>query len=175
MKAKGGANAVASLIGALKLAYAEAGMDCGDGLLPPASKADLDRMAFELSMPLPAELLATYGVHGGQEEVSGVSGLFGWHRLISPREVVATYRENCELRTLLQNEPWDPLLIPFATWDALNLGIHSESGEVWNWSSNSGGRFDCHRPSIASLLRELLAAVRRGEEARLREYRQPDE
>jgi hypothetical protein len=167
---------VKSLIAELKSAYTEAGLVCGDGLLPPASKTDLDGMAFELSMSLPRELLEVYAVHGGQEEIPpGVNGLFGWHRLLLPRQVVEIHQVYCEILPGLGCVTWDPLLIPFASFNANELCVHATSGEVWAVTANGGGVRDCHRPSIAVVLSELLEAVRQGEDACLREYRQADE
>jgi hypothetical protein len=174
--------AVAALIAELKEAYASAGLDCGDGLLPPADESAIDRIAQQLSMPVPLEIREVYRVHGGQEYISpGVTGLFGEHRFHTPDEVVEHHRmfsENCLLDPLPPFPPppdewgyWVPQLIPFASWDAYDLCVHSESGEVWEFIPNTG--LIRHRPSIAAVLREVLAAVRSGAEPQLGALRGP--
>jgi hypothetical protein len=175
--------AVASLISELKQAYTSAGLDCADGLMPPADQSAIAMLAQQVSMPVPIELEEVYRVHGGQEYVSpGVTGLFGQHRLHTPDEVVEHHRmycENCLLDPLPAFPPrpsdwgyWVPQLIPFASWDAYDLCVHSESGEVWEFIPNTG--LIRHRPSIAAVLREVLAAVRAGGEPQLGAYRGPD-
>jgi hypothetical protein len=162
---------LASLIAELKQAYQDAGLDCANGLLPPAPKTDLDRLAHELSLALPAELLALYAVHGGQKDVTpGVKGLFGRHELHTPAQVVANHKINCDNFLGYEGAVWRPMLIPFASWDAYDLCVDSRSGEVWEFVVPGGGSLRCHRPSIAAVLRELLDAVRAGQEPKLREY-----
>lgn len=159
---------ITSLIAELKQAYADAGLDCAAGLLPPASKTDLDVMTAELALPLPAELREVYAIHGGQEYFkAGVTGLFGSHRLWHPREVVEVYKDNCDI--LLQYGNWRVELIPFAAWDAYELCIDAVTGEVWEFTASGG--LSCHRPTIAVVLQEILDAVLAGEEPMLREYR----
>jgi hypothetical protein len=159
---------IASLIIELKQAYAEAGLDCGEGLLPPASKTALDRMLTELSLPLPSELRQVYAVHSGQGYVSpGITGLFGRHRLLTPDEVIDHHLIYCDTCPAWK---WDAKLIPFASFNADDLCVHSESGAVGEFSP-SGGLW-CHRPSITAVLLEILEAVRAGEGPFLREYRQ---
>ena len=173
---------VASLIEEAKRVYEAAGLDCGQGLLPPADKAAIDDLARELSLPIPPELREVYRVHGGQEYVApGVTGLFGEHRLLTPTEVVEHHRiySDCCRRDPPPAFPppegewgyWVPQLIPFASWDAYDLCIHAESGEVWEFIPNSG--LIRHRPSIAAVLREVMAAVRAGEEPQLGAMRGP--
>lgn len=174
--------AIAGLIRELKQAYAAAELDCGDGLLPPTDRPALDRLARQLGLPVPRQLREVYRVHGGQQYISpGVSGLFGEHRLHSPAEVVEHYRIYCE-HCLLDPLPvfppapnewgfWVPRLIPFASWHAYDLCIDSASGEVWEFIPNCG--LIRHRPSIAAVLGEILAAVRSGAEPRLQGYRLP--
>jgi hypothetical protein len=58
---------IAAVIEQAKRVYANAGLDCGDGLLPPVDKAALDAMSARLGLPLPPELCEVYRVHGGQE------------------------------------------------------------------------------------------------------------
>lgn len=172
-----------SLIAEAKQVYAEAGLDCGNALLPPADDAAIARLATALSLPVPNELRAVYRVHGGQEYISpGVSGLFGEHRLHTPAEVIKHYQmftENCLLDPLPTFPPpsdewgyWVPELIPFASWDAYDLCIHATSGEVWEFIPNSG--LIRHRPSIAAVLREVIAAVRAGGEPQLGALRRSD-
>jgi hypothetical protein len=167
---------ITSLIAELKRAYASAGLDCADGLLPPAEQSARAVLAQELSMPVPRDLLEVYQVHGGQEYVSpGVTGLFGMHRLLAPAEVAdhhQMYLDNCLLDPLPTFPPatddwgyWVPHLIPFASWDAYDLCIHSESEEVWEFIPNIG--LTRHRPNIAAVLEEILAAVRSGGEPQL--------
>jgi len=173
---------VACLITELKQAYASAGLDCGDGLLPPADESAIDLIAEELAMPVPAELREVYRVHGGQEYVSpGTTGLFGQHRLHTSAEVLehhGIYCENCMLDPLPAFPPppdewgsWVPQLMPFASWDAYDLCLHSESGEVWEFIPNTG--LIRHRPNIAAVLREVLAAVRSGSVPQLGTLRGP--
>jgi hypothetical protein len=169
-----------ALIEEAKRVYADAGLNCGDGLLPPAKKPAVDAIARALSLPVPRELRAVYRVHGGQEYVKpGITGLFGEHRLLTPDEVVEHYRmfaENCLLDPLPDFPPavndggyWVPQLIPFASWDAYDLCIHAETGEVWEFEPHGG--LVRHRASIADVLSEVIAAVRAGEEPMLGEMR----
>jgi hypothetical protein len=58
-----------------------------------------------------------------------------------------------------------PELIPFATFNDCDLCIHATSGEVWEF--RPGGGLLLHRPSIAAVLQEVIAAVRAGREPRL--------
>jgi cell wall assembly regulator SMI1 len=173
---------IAALIEEAKRVYAAAGLDCGQGLLPPADEDAGNALARELSLPIPPELREVYRVHGGQEYVSpGVTGLFGEHRLHTLAEVIEHYRMFCEdcLRDPLPAFPppaeewgyWVPQLIPFASWDAYDLCIDAESGEVWEFIPNSG--LIRHRPSIAAVLREVVAAVQAGEEPQLGAMRGP--
>lgn len=170
-----------SLIAEAKRVYAAAGLDCGHGLLPPATDAAVDGIASALSLSMPAELRSVYRVHGGQEYVSpGVTGLFGQHRLYTPAEVIQDHRmliEVCLLDPLPVFPPasgdcgyWVPDLIPFASWDAYDLCVHAESGEVWEFCGNPVGLIR-HRPSIAAVLREVIAAVRAGGRPQLGEMR----
>jgi hypothetical protein len=163
--------ALASLIAELKRAYRDADLDCADRLLPPAPKTELDRLAHELGLTLPAELVEVYAIHGGQKYFgSGTSGLFGRYRLFEPDAVLRIHRDYCDIiNGMHNNDVWDRLLIPFAGWDAYDLCIHSRSGEVCEFTANSGCSLSRHRPSIAAVLRELLAAVRAGEEPDLQD------
>jgi hypothetical protein len=156
---------VASLLAELKQAYHEAGLDCGDHLLPPAPKTELDRLAHELGLPLPPELVEVYAVHGGQEYFrSGTTGLFGWHRLYAPDPVLRTHQMYVEIiNGMHNNDTWDPLLIPFAGWDAYDLCIHSRSGGVYEFTANSGCSLRRVAPGIEAALRELIGAVRKGD------------
>jgi hypothetical protein len=154
------------LIRELTQAYLQAGLDCGTGLLPPAPEAEIDRAASELGQPVHDDLRAVWRVHGGQEYFGvGVSGLFGRHRLLTPAEAVEQYRMiwDCEWETppplaapVLYNRPVLEL-VPFASWDAYSLCVHSVSGEVWEFLPSPG--LVRHRPSIEAVLREVLAAV----------------
>jgi hypothetical protein len=170
-KAKESVGSVASLLAELEQAYHEAGLDCGDHLLPPAPKDELDWLAHELELPLPAELVEVYSLHGGQEYFgSGTTGLFGQYRLFQPDAVRAVHRDYCEIiNGMHNNDTWDPLLIPFAGWDAYDLCIHSRTGRVCEFTASSGCILSRHRPNIAGVLRELLAAVREGKEPQLQE------
>jgi hypothetical protein len=174
---------VASLIAQLKQVYASAGLDCGDDLLPPADEELIRALPRELAMPLPAELQEVYRTRGGQEYIKpGVTGLFGEHRLLTPAEVLEHHRmycDNCLLDPLPAFPPaagewgyWVPQLIPFASWDAYDLCVHSTTGEVWEFIPNTG--LIRHRPSIAAVLREILEAVRAGREPQLGELRGPE-
>jgi hypothetical protein len=64
-----------------------------------------------------------------------------------------------------------PQFVPFASWDAYDLCIHAQSGEVWEFIPNTG--LIRHRPSIAAVLEEVVAAVRAGKEAKLDALRGP--
>lgn len=164
-----------SLIEEAKRLYTDAGLDCGDGLLPPARDTDIDEVGESLGLRVPPELRELWLVYGGQEEVgAGVTGLFGWHRLITPTQAVEynrLYGETCIIdRTTFPPSPggwgsWVPELIPFATFNGDDLCIHAESGEVWSF--RPGGGLGVHRPSIATVLRELVALVREGREPRV--------
>ena len=173
---------VARLIAESKQVYDAAGLDCGHGLLRPASETAIARMAKTLSLDVPAELREVYRLHGGQKYVSpGVTGLFGQHRLHKPDEIVEHHQmfcENCTLDPPPRFPPmaddwgyWIPQLIPFASWDAYDLCIHAESGEVWEFIPNCG--LIRHRPSIAAVLIEVIAAVRAGREPQLGVMRGP--
>jgi cell wall assembly regulator SMI1 len=167
---------IAALLEELKHAYSEAGLDCGEGLLPPADKVALDLMVCQLGLPLPPEMRDVLLVHGGQKEIgAGVTGLFGAHRLKTPAEVAEHHQLYCEtcLHDPLPAFPplpgqycsWVPQLIPFADWNADELCIDSVSGEVWEFTPNQLHR---HWQSITAVLEEILATVRSGEEPRLR-------
>jgi hypothetical protein len=168
-KAGVGPGSVASLLGQLKRAYLDAGLDCGDRLLPPLPKTELDRLSHELGLPLPPELVEVYAAHGGQEYFgSGTTGLFGWHRLWAPDAVLRTHQMYVEIiNGMHNNDTWDPLLIPFASWDAYDLCIHSRSGGVYEFTANSGCSLHRIGPSIEAVLRQLVGAVRSGAEPRL--------
>ena len=58
---------VASLIEEAKRVYSAACLDCGEGLLPPASDADIDAIGEQLGLPVPPELRELYQTHGGQD------------------------------------------------------------------------------------------------------------
>jgi hypothetical protein len=173
---------IAAVIAEAKREYANAGLDCGDALLPPADKTALDTISERLGLPVPPELCEVYRVHGGQEYISpGVTGLFGEHRLHTLEEVVEHHRMFAKY-CLLDPPPafppapdewgyWVPQLIPFASWDANDLCIHAVTGEVWEFSPNCG--LIRHRPSIAAVLQEVLDAVRTGREPQLGEMRGP--
>lgn len=173
---------VTSLIEKAKQVYSAAGLDCGAGLLPPADDSVIDALSRELSLPIPLELREVLRAHGGQEYLApGVSGLFGEHRLLTPAEIIDTYQMylECCLRDPLPTFPpaegewgyWIPQLIPFASWDAYDLCIHAESGDVWEFIPNTG--LVRYRPSIAAVLREVIDAVRAGREAQLDAMRGP--
>ena len=169
-----------TLIAEAKLVYAVAGLDCGDALLPPADQAEVDGISVALSLALPAELRELFRVHGGQRYVSpGVTGLFGEHRLHTPAEVIELHRMFAKY-SLLDPLPvfppsandwghWIPDLIPFASWDANYLCVHATTGQVWEFGTNTG--LIRHRPSIAAVLREVIAAVRAGGEPQMGEMR----
>jgi hypothetical protein len=166
---------VASLIEEAKGVYHTAGLDCGEGLLPPAPEGAIDAVGEELGLAVPTELRAVWRMHGGQEEVgAGVTGLFGWHRLITPARAVEYNRLYCETciidRTTFPPVPgawgsWAPELIPFATFNDCDLCVNAVSGEVWEF--RPGGGLLRQRPSIAAVLREVIAAVRAGGAAQL--------
>ena len=172
--------ALATLIERAKQAYAAAGLDCGDALLPPVEHGVINHLSQTLSLPVPHELQEVYGVPGGQDYVAaGVTGLFGQHRLHTPAEVVdhfQMFNENCLLDPLPPFPPpadewgyWSPQLIPFASWDAYDLCLHAVTGEVWEFIPNTG--LIRHRPSIAAVLEEVILAVRSGSEPQLNRMR----
>lgn len=165
-------------------AYREAGLDCGEKLLPPADAAAVESMAATLSLPIPEELRALYAVHGGQAYIPpGVTGLFGSHRLHSPAEVVEHHRTYVEngldqpgvpiAFPPIDDEPgwWVRELIPFASWDVYALCIHATTGEVWEFEPVNGLRH--HRPSMRAVLEEVIAAVRAGGDPELGETQAP--
>lgn len=170
---------VEALIAEAKAAYEKAGLNCGHGLLPPAAKDAVEQMALELSLPIPDELRAVYDVHGGQEYIPpGITGLFGEHRLHSPSEVVEHHKIYVENYLIAFDPPptfpplaaddpgyWVPELIPFASWDAYELCIHAVTGEVWEFLPSSG--LIRQRASIATVLEEVIAALRTGNEPQL--------
>ena len=118
-----------SLITEARQVYEAAGLDCGDGLLPPATEADIDSITAALSQPVPGTLRHPWrpGVHP-----PGVTGLFGQHRLLSPAEAIEAHTISVEnhleglgrrrlFRPSADDEhpaEWAPVLIPFASWDA---------------------------------------------------------
>ncbi len=165
---------VASLIEEAKRAYADAGLDCG-GLWPPASDADIDAVGAVLGLPVLPELRALWRAHGGQEAVgAGDTGLFGWHRLLPPAKAIEynrLYSESCIIEPATYPPApgawgsWVPELIPFATFNDCDLCTHAESGRVWEF--RPGGGLLLSRPSIAAVLRELIALVRAGREPRI--------
>jgi hypothetical protein len=82
------------------------------------------------------------------------------------------FTENCLLDPLPLFPPragewgyWVPQLIPFASWDAYDLCVHAESGDVWEFIPNCG--LIRHRQSVAAVLREVIDAVRSGREPQL--------
>ena len=168
-----------ALITKAKKVYAAAGLNCADGLMPPSGKEAIDRIASALSLPIPEELRALYSVHGGQEYIHpGTTGLFGAHRLYSPEEVIESHGIYTEYYLPSLDPPptfppeddedpgfWVPELIPFASWDAYDLCIHAYTEEVWESLPSTG--LIRHRPSIASVLEEVIASVAAGNEAEL--------
>ena len=64
-----------------------------------------------------------------------------------------------------------PALIPFASWDAYDLCVHADNGEVWDFIPNTG--LIRHRLSITAVLREVIAVARTGGPPQLGEMRGP--
>ena len=160
---------IATLIEEAKQVYAAAGLDCGDALLAPADDGAVTAIGATLACPVPPELCEIYKVHGGQQYVSpGVTLLFGEHRLHTPTEVIKHHRifaDNCLLDPLPVFPPpanewgyWVPELVPFASWDAYDLCVHTKTGEVWEFTPATG--LIRHRPNIAAVLREIIDIVR---------------
>jgi cell wall assembly regulator SMI1 len=161
-----------SLLERLKNAYAAAGLDCGDALMPPARVETVANLGRRLGIRIPPQLQAVWRVHGGQRYVSpGITGLFGDHRLHSPSALLKNYRMFCEYNI----DPsgvfpppagevvyFHPRLLPFASWDIYNLCIDSKSGEVWQFSPNYGICGGTSRDSIASVVQELLVLLQAG-------------
>ena len=177
-----GTTSIPLLIEEAKRAYADAALTGGDRLLPPAGDAAIDAIAKALSRPVPADLREVFRIHGGQTYVApGVTGLFGQHRLLSPVEVVEHHQmfsENCLLDPLPEFPPpagdwgyWVPDLIPFASWDAYDLCIHTKSAEVWEFIPSTG--LIRYRPNIAAVLNDVIAEVRAGREPQLGTMRGP--
>jgi cell wall assembly regulator SMI1 len=168
---------ISKLINELEAAYTTAGLDCGYGLQAPASEDTIRQLEEKLAVPLPEELKALLRVHGGQEYIgAGTTGLFGRHRLLSPSEIVEWYEMTLDNYQLYCSDPpdkfppeegrggwWNPRLIPFASWDAYGLCIHSDRGDVWNFEPYSG--LIGYLPSIAASVRFLIDEVKAGREA----------
>jgi hypothetical protein len=169
---------IAELFKDLKMAYAKASFDCGEGLRPPATDEAIDQIELQLGMSVPNELRSVLRIHGGQKPIGGVgvnTGFFGKHLLLSPQEIVENHRmysTHCLLDPLPEFPPkpgdwgyWIPELIPFASWDSYDLCIHSNRGDVWEFCPNFG--LTAHRPSIVAVLRELKDVVNAGMEPAL--------
>lgn len=174
--------ALAKLIEEAKQVYHVADLDCGDALLPPLERGEVDSLAKALALPVPSELCEVYAVHGGQNYFPpGTAGLFGQHRLHTPAEVVEHFRmfnDNCLLDPLPPFPPpadewgyWVPHLIPFASWDAYDLCLHAFTGDVWEFIPNTG--LIRHRPTIAAVVQEVIEAVRSGGAPQLGQMRGP--
>ena len=173
---------IKELITELQTSYAHAGLDCGDGLLPPATLESILHIESQLALPVTEELKEVLLVHGGQNYIAaGTTGLFGWHRLHTPQEIIEHHQANS---TYCMNEGdpleefppklgewgyWVPDLIPFASWDANELCIHSESGSVWEFCASIG--LKNFKPNITAVIQELLAALHAGIEPKLRQGR----
>lgn len=163
---------IVSLVEEAKRVYAEAGLDCGEGLLPPATDSAIAAVGERLGLPVPSQLRELWRTHGGQLAVgASLTGLFGWHRLISPSESVEFHQLYCETCVIDRATfppaigawgSWVPELIPFATFNDLDLCAHAESGEVWEFRPSGG--LGLHRPSIVAALQEVIALVRAGRE-----------
>lgn len=162
----------------LKQAYAAAGTDCGKQLLPPVIPQSLARAEQRLGVVLPPSLRELYQIHGGQRYVPpGVTGLFGRHRLYTPAGMVRAYRmllDCCLLDPLPQFPPargecgyFHPRLLPFAGWDAYDLCIDAQSGRVWEFEPHTGLSHGVRFPSIAAVVRRLLAQLKDGQEPAL--------
>jgi len=167
---------IKQLLTELKAAYHKAGLNCGDGLHPPASEQAIEGIATKLAMPIPEELRDVLRVHGGQDYISpGITGLFGSHKLLSPAEIVEDYQmflTHCLWDPLPEFPPkdsdsgyWIPSLIPFASWDAYDLCVHSLRGDVWEFCPNVG--LTEIGSNIRAVLRELIDAVKAGREPSL--------
>lgn len=163
---------LAEIIEEAKTVYAAAGLNCGDGLLAPAEEHAIDAIAAKLALPVPEELRNLYRTHGGQDYISpGITGLFGSHRLLTPSQLVEQQlmiSGNCDDYYPEANLPrpeyewpyWDYRLLPFASWDAYDLCIHADSGNVWEFEPYSG--LMRRWPNIEAVLSEAVAAVRAG-------------
>ncbi|MFO0960910.1 MAG: SMI1/KNR4 family protein [Isosphaeraceae bacterium] len=173
---------ISTLIEEAKRVYAAAGLDCGDALLPPADEGALEAINELLGLEVPSELREVYRVHGGQGYVAAsVTGLFGMHRLHTPAEIIEHHQmfaDHCLLDPLPEFPPpadqwgyWVPQLIPFASWDAYDLCVDAQTGEVWEFIPNSG--LIRHRTSIAAVLQEVIEAVQSGREPHLGAMRGP--
>jgi hypothetical protein len=166
------------LLTELATAYAaNPSLDCGDGLLPPASEEAIQQAEVQLGLRVPDELRDVLRIYGGQKCIgAGITGLFGHHRLHTPLEITEKHQmflDNCLLDPLPEFPPesggrgyWIPALIPFASWDAYDLCIHTDRGDIWEFEPYGG--LIRHRPNIAAILRELIDAVKAGKEPELR-------
>jgi hypothetical protein len=105
---------------------------------------------------------------------AGVTGLFDWHRLLSPRQAVEYNRLYTETSVIdTASFPpahdvwgsWVPELIPLATFNDCDLCAHAASGKVWAF--RPGGGLGLQRPSISAILQELIVVARAGREPRL--------
>jgi hypothetical protein len=166
---------VRELVAELIRAYAAAGLDCGRELLPPADDHSIRSVEKALSVRVPPELRELWLMHGGQKYFgAGTRGLFGYHRLHAPGEVPKKRRLIWDYAVLdvpkwgrkpMLGEPPVPEQIPFASWDQYTLLIYPADGTVWEFSPNMGLRL--RRPSITTVLRELLGLVQAGAQLHL--------
>jgi hypothetical protein len=159
------------LLEELTEAYTKDLSDCVDGLLPPASEETIREVEGRLGQRIPNELRELWRVYGGQKGIGpGITGLFGQHRLHSPHETLERHQmnlDNCLQDPLPEFPPhpgtwgyWIPDLIPFASWDAYDLCIHSHYGDVWEFNPYTG--LTKYQPSIAAVLNELIHSVKSG-------------
>jgi hypothetical protein len=161
----------------LKAAYYDAALVCGDGLHPPATEEAIHRIEVELGMSVPDELREVLRIHGGQEAIgSGITGLFGSHKRLSPLEIIEWYRMTLQVYDWHRSDQpfppkrgvggwWNPKLIPFASWDAYGLCIHADHGDVWDFEPYSG--LIAHLPSLTDVLHCLIDKVKAGKEPTL--------
>jgi hypothetical protein len=158
------------LLQMLVAAYGDAGLSCGQELLPPADRADAIQVFTSLDLPLADDLVAIWGVFGGQGYIdasAGTTGLFGQHRLLSPSEAVDEYRFLLTevYPSIGEEQPyppergveceWVPGLLPFAQWDAYRLCVDCATGVVWNYYPYEG--LSTRAESIQTLLQTLLS------------------
>ncbi len=165
---------IRTLLSELQSAYVDNGYTHNAGLLPPATKTEIDAITTALKFPVPKQLREVLKIHGGQRSLSkgGTEGLFGSHRLHTPAQVIRNHKmffEHCLLDPVPDYPPakgeqgyWVPELLPFASWDSYNLCVHCITGDVWDFDPHRG--LMRPRKNIAAVLSEFLEALRAGKE-----------
>jgi cell wall assembly regulator SMI1 len=148
--------------------YRARGLNNGDDLLAPADVNDIVNTEQHLGFPLPPPLHEIYAVFGGHGYIDpGTTGLFGSHRLHTPKEIASSYQmyQEAELTAIeclnanYPNDPptsaedlspppgslpggdltrWHPALIPFASWDAYSLVMCRHTHRIFEFEPYQG-------------------------------------